>query len=137
MSALAENLNTRLREDTPVRVALGSPTGDTMPIHPGRAPDGATLPLVVWLQVASTNNESHGEASQMDDTLLQLSCYAATYAEARDLRRAVRNALENKPLDGGERLVDFTERDLFEPLIDAFHCVLECHALHDALAGAS
>jgi Protein of unknown function (DUF3168) len=142
--ALAENIFSKLKTDAGVIEALGSLVDpENVPIYPVQAPSKAPLPMVVWMQVSSSNNETQSEASELDSTWLQFSCFSdefgdgGGYKQARNLRRAVRKALENQRLDDGEVMVDFTERDLFEKPLDAWHCVLECHVLHNALAGAT
>jgi len=134
---LAEGIYATLKADAGVLVALGPQEASQYAIYPVRAPNGALFPNVVFFQVTSSNNEPHTGPSPMDDTWMQFSCYGSTYEEARNLRRAVRAAMEGKTLAGGEVPVDFTERDQYVNEIDAFHCILECHVLHDALAGAT
>jgi hypothetical protein len=137
MSALAENLFAKVSADAGVQAALGVSLAADVAFYPVRMPPGRALPAMVWFKVASSNNEPHSGVSPIDDSWLQISCYGTTYKQARDLRRAVRVALEAQTLASGEVMVDFTERDQFVDDTDAYHCILECHVLHDALAAVT
>lgn len=105
-------------------------------IYPGRAPQGVALPYVVYFMVASVPDQTHGETSQLDNTLAQFSCYAETYAQARDLRQAVRATLENQTLGNGSRPIIDTERDQFEEVANLYHHLLDVNFYHDPAAAA-
>jgi len=64
--------------------------------YPGRVPHNPDYPFVVSSEIASDAQETHGTATDaedtLDETLMQFSCYAPTLAVALAVRAAVRAA---------------------------------------------
>lgn len=133
---LSENIFTALSSDAGVLTALGAAAAPGA-IYPNRAPDSATLPFIVVQLVAGVIDATQKDTGQFSDSLFQFSCYGATYKAARDLRKAVLNAfiaLDVTGLAGAEKFTAETQRDLFETVTDAHHCILEMRFFHDPTA---
>lgn len=64
--------------------------------YPERAPQGAALPYLISNEITGTPLETHGTASDTEDTLdetdIQFTAFAETVAETLALRAAVRAA---------------------------------------------
>ena len=136
--ALAESIFAAISADTGVQAATGIAVAP-YPIYPNRAPDSAALPFIVTQLVAGVIDATQREPAtgQFMDVLMQFSCYASTYAAARNLRRAIINALlalDTTGLAAGEKFCLETERDLFEPLTDSHHCIIEVRFFCDPTA---
>ena len=88
-------------------------------------------------QVTGVIDNTQKDLGQFMDTLYQFSVFAATYKVARDIRKAIFAAfvaLDVTGLAGGEKFTVEVERDLFEPLTDAHHCILEVRFFCDPTA---
>ncbi len=134
--ALAESIFAALSGDAGVKTALGV-SASPYPIYPNRAPDGQALPFVVFTQVTGVIDNTHKDLTQFKDSLYQFSCYAATFAAARALRKAILTAfiaLDTSGLAAGEKFAVETERDLYEPTADAHHLILEVRFFSDPTA---
>ncbi len=65
-------------------------------MHPQRAPQGETLPYIVYSRITASNG-SHGvslDRGALREILFQVNCYAATYSEMDALVDAVRLAVD-------------------------------------------
>lgn len=69
--------------------------------YPVQAQQGVALPLVVWQTISAVQVNTHDKTAELEDVLVQFSCYGATYTEAHDLRKAVRLTLEGNALGNG------------------------------------
>ena len=70
------------------------------PVH---AQQDTALPYVVWQRISTTPLNTHDGPAELEDSLVQVTCYGATYTSAYDLRKAVRAIMENTPLANGAR----------------------------------
>lgn len=82
--------------------------------YPVQAPQSAAAPFNVWQRISSTPVNTHDGAAELDNVLVQFSCYAPTFTQAHDLRRAVRAALESVTLGNGASGIVANVRDGFE-----------------------
>ncbi len=65
-------------------------------MHPNVAPQGETLPYVVYTRITAANS-SHGislDRGGLREILFQVNCYAATYSEIDALADAIRLAVD-------------------------------------------
>lgn len=87
---------------------------------PVAAQQSTQLPYVVWQRIGTTPVASHEGPSDLESSLVQVTCYAATYSEAYDLRNAVRSVLDSNNIGGASGAVGVL-RDLRESseIVDA------------------
>src|SRR5690554_6339966 len=78
--------------DPNVTALLGS--GPTRFYLFGEADQGTVLPYAVWQRVAGTPENYLGTLPDADSYTLQIDVYAHTATEARNVARALRDALE-------------------------------------------
>jgi hypothetical protein len=95
-------------------------SGAAARIYPVLEQAGAVAPYVIFQPIAATPATTHGEAAQVKHTLVQFSCYAATYDGAATLREALIADLDNVPLASGEKSILQDERDGYEPQVDLY-----------------
>ena len=71
-------------------------TGTAMRCYPVEAPPGATLPLLVWQEIATDPATTHGEGTEprLDGHLVQLTALAATGIAAGGIIYQARLAIE-------------------------------------------
>jgi len=92
--------------DEAIFYALTSPgvtaiAGDrSFPVH---AQQGVTMPYIVWQRISTTPLNAHDGPAELEDSLIQFSCYAATYTAAYDLRKLLRATIEHTALMNGAR----------------------------------
>ena len=123
--ALAESIYAKLIADTPVLAPLGQSIGASIRIYPAQAPATPTVPYVVFQVISTDPTAAHNGPGTLDLTSVQFSIVAATYLAARDLRKAIRAALDAVTLAGGEKTVECTERDGFSDSVDQHVLLLE------------
>ena len=82
--------------------------------YPVQAPQSAAAPMVVWQRISSTPVNTHDGAAELDNVLVQFACYAPTFTQAHDLRRAVRAALESVTLGNSASGIVANVRDGIE-----------------------
>ena len=66
---------------------------DIVPLYPLVLPQGATLPAATFQRIASDLMYSHNGDSNLVFPLVQISVYARTMQEVRDVADAIRTAL--------------------------------------------
>lgn len=125
---LAEAIFAKLSADSAVAAIVGTR------IYANRAEQAAQFPYVVFTMVSSIPDQTHGEASELDSTLVQFSCYASTYHAARDLRQAVRAALENQTLSDGIKPIIDISRDQYEEAASVHHLIVDVSFWNDPAA---
>ena len=91
-------------------------------IYAIEAPPETLAPFVVWQRITSAIEKTH-DGADTQDILVQVSCYAETYAATCALREAVRTALDLGDAEGRTLLRDTRdskeqERDLYRSDID-------------------
>lgn len=69
--------------------------------YPVQAQQSVALPLVVWQTISAAQVNTHDKTAELEDVLVQFSCYGGTYTAAHDLRKAVRLTLEGNALGNG------------------------------------
>jgi hypothetical protein len=109
-------------------------TGSNCAAYPGKAPPKTPPTYVVFTGVASSAEVSHDESSDLDLTDIQFSIIADDYKAAWELRQAIRADLSDIELAGGEKAVDFDERDGFAEGIDAHVLLLDVSFWHNPSA---
>lgn len=87
MSVIEEAMVTRLLADATVAAAVGTR------IYPVAAPQGATMPHIVYQRISGPRVHSH-DGSDLAHPRFQFACNAATYAAAKALANAVREELD-------------------------------------------
>ena len=92
------------------------------------------MPFVVFSGISSQAEVTHDASNDFDQTEVQFSIAAATYAAALAIRKAIRADLADVALAGGEKAVDFTERDGFAEGIEAHVLLLDVSFWHDPSA---
>ena len=96
-----------------------------------QAPQKTAAPYLVYLVVNDDRDYTHQGFSGLCETMLQVDCYAATYAEAWLLAAEVTVALEAWPgSDDIQALFRITARDLPEEESKVHHVVLEFRIRH-------
>ena len=60
------------------------------------APQGVALPYVVWQTVSGLPENYIGNVPDIDSYTLQVDCYATTATAARNVAKAIRDAIETK-----------------------------------------
>lgn len=109
-------------------------SGSDCRVYPGQAPDEPTMPYVVFNGVSSNPAGTHDASSDFDEVTMQFSVIAATYLAAWQLRQAIRADLSDVTLAGGEKPVEFIERDGFAEGVDAHVLMLDVSIWHDPSA---
>jgi hypothetical protein len=90
-------------------------------VYPIRLPQSVTLPALTFQQVSGVRDLVHGQPSGMANPRIQITSWAATYAAANGLARAVRIALNGVDAVMGEpsgirvTALLVNEIELFEP----------------------
>jgi hypothetical protein len=82
---------------------------------------GAVTPYIVWMMVTSTTNNSLAGASDVQNTRLQIDCYAATQASRKALADSVVTALAAADFQN----VQLTSQNLYEQDVKLFRALLE------------
>ena len=89
--------------------------------HQDIARQGATAPYLVWLLVASPTNNSLQGASNVQNTRIQVDCYAASQAARQTLADVVVAAMAASSLSN----VRLSSQNLYEPEVKLFRTMLE------------
>ena len=88
-------LEEALRTHLLTNAALNAQVGGR--ISPGYLPDNATLPALALSRVSSIPEYSHEGNSGAIESRMEISCFAATYAEIKTLSANVKKAM--RPLE--------------------------------------
>lgn len=88
MSLVEEALVARLAAVTAVTDLVGAR------IYPLRAPEGVTPPFLVYQRIAATRETAFGANPGIARARIQLTAWGPTYASAKAVATAVRQALE-------------------------------------------
>ena len=88
-------------------------------VYPQSLPQKATLPALVYQQIAGKTDTTLENAAQLADELFQIACMAMSYKEAKQLSEKVRQALEGfKGTMGATVILGIfaeSERDFYDP----------------------
>lgn len=95
-------------------------SGSSCRVYPEQAPAVTRLPYAVVNHLATTPATTHGETYGTAHRLVQVSCFAATMAEALALRGAIVTDLDNVTLDDGDAAMLQDERSTYESAVDVF-----------------
>lgn len=128
--SLAASIFTKLSNVASATSALiGS--GSSCRLYPGQAPAQVALPYVVTTAISSQAEVTHDESNDFDQIDVQFTIIAATYLGALAIRKAIRADLADVALAGGEKAVDFTDRDGFSDGVDAHAMILDVTFWHN------
>lgn len=137
---LSDGLRSLLMQTPAVTAIIGTPS-DRAAKKPGppaagsgvwwvEMPEGSMLPGLVLSQIAGAGIPTMDGPDALHSARIQVSCYGTTYSDAKQLARAVRNALEgfagNLP-DGTQvgQTILASEMDAFEDAPFSFHCPID------------
>lgn len=95
-------------------------SGNSCRVYPEQAPASTRLPYAVVNHVSTSPATTHGETYGTAHRLVQVSCFAATMAEALALRSAIISDLDNVTLDDGDAAMLQDERSTYESAVDVF-----------------
>lgn len=97
-----------------------------------RAPQDVTLPYVVFFKVSGVREHSHEGASGLANPRFQISCFAETYYEAKQIAQQVQSALQGfSGTMGGDDGVSVNgsfyvnETDIYEEGTKLYHVALD------------
>jgi hypothetical protein len=89
-----DGLFTFLSSDSGVQALVGTARGDgTKGVFPTLAPDAATLPYCVYVQVSAEPVLAFEGVNRFQYSRYRFSCYGATFKSAKQLARAIVSAL--------------------------------------------
>lgn len=118
--SLGSDIYDRAKAATAFNTLIG---GSTAPrIYPTTAPQGATVPYVIWQQITATPAETHSDATLVRHNLVQFACFAETFEEADALREALITAYDNVELTGGDSPTLQDVRDGYEDAVSLYRC---------------
>lgn len=130
---LAESIFAKLSADAAVSALIGD--SDSCRLFPGVAPEGVALPYVVYTEIAADQDgATHDASSDFERMTVQFSIVAGKWSDARDTRKAIRNALTDATLTGGEKTVSFMPRQGFSDSVDAHVAMLDVDFWHNPSA---
>jgi hypothetical protein len=88
----------------------------TTKVYPVYAPQGTTVPFMVYDITSVTPNKTKGTASKVDEVVVRVSCFDLTLAAATGSATAVRTALDNKRdvANGFDRITFLSEQSDFD-----------------------
>lgn len=102
-----------------------------------QAPQGVTAPYVVFFKVSGPRVHSHDGASGLAHPRFQFSCFAKTYAAAKQIAGYIQTVLQGySGTLGGTGGVTVrgcfyeNETDLYEPDTGLFHIALDFYIWH-------
>jgi hypothetical protein len=95
-------------------------SGNSCRVYPEQAPAATRLPYAVVSHVSTAPATTHGETYGTAHRLVQVSCFAATMAEALALRSAIISDLDNVTLADGDAAMLQDERSTYESAVDVF-----------------
>ena len=84
---IEQGLVAHLLADGPVAAIIGTA------VHPGKIPQGAPLPAIVYSRSSSIRENTLAGPSDLVKVRMRLDCWHTTYADAKALADAVRIAL--------------------------------------------
>ncbi len=98
-------------------VGVGAIAADR--IYPSVLPEDETLPAITYFRVSTVRDPKFGADSIVVQSRIQVGCHASSYSGAKDLRDAVRTAVQRFGGTSGGVVVQVifieNERDDFEP----------------------
>lgn len=112
MTTTAEALVAVIAADAACQTHLGAAAAR---LYPLTVEQGSAYPAATYQQVAGTHVDSFDGIDTLNNPLIQVDCYAATLKAARDVAKAVRDAVD---ANAGLGAVVVSEREDFEADID-------------------
>lgn len=100
-------------------------------IFPELAPDKTVTPFVIWQEISTIAEESHGESDQLDATDVQFSCYASDKLTSLNLRTAVRAALTATGAFEGIKVIQPVLRSFPESPVRLYNSILDVTFMHN------
>ncbi|NUN51914.1 MAG: DUF3168 domain-containing protein [Planctomycetaceae bacterium] len=103
--------------------------------YPMELPQDETLPALVYSRISGVPEHHLTGRANIGRARFQVDCYAATPAEVKALKEAVREALDHySGAPAGEKIHAIyleSDRDFSEPSVDLYHVTLDFAVLHD------
>jgi hypothetical protein len=100
-----------------------------------KAPQDVTLPYVVLTKISSLRFHSHDGKSDLCETRLQMSCFAETYYNSKQVADAVRGVLDAYSGTSESVRIDscllINEQDLYESGDGIVHVALDFQIIHN------
>jgi len=102
-------------------------------IYPLALPQGSTLPAVTYQKVSQVRNRTLGNSGlKIARARFQISCWAASYADVKEMAERVKSVLQDynglMGGNGGVWVLDANiigERDIYEPEVDVYHLPID------------
>lgn len=127
---IEEALYTYLKSHTGLSALVGSR------IYPLKLPQNPTLPAVVYVKVSYAGERAMGTGNpRASRARFQFSCFAQSYASAKDVAEQVKLALQDYSglMGGGVTVLDTNvvgEVDVFEPDTGLYHVPVDVLLIH-------
>ena len=96
---------------------------------PVQAQQSTQRPYIVWQTISAAQLNTHDKTAELEDVVVQFTCYADSYTAAYDLRRALRTTLEGETLGNGSTgyVTDRRESSETTDAGDVFRADLDMH----------
>jgi hypothetical protein len=102
-----------------------------------RAPQDVTKPYIILTKISSVRNHAHDGSSHLAVSRFQLSIFATTYKETKDIAAQVQAALQAKSGNIGDSpyvetgsILYEDETDMFESDTGLYHCAVDYMVTH-------
>lgn len=118
--SLASAIFSVLSNDGPIALLIDS--GTSCRAYPSFVPAGTAAPYAMWQHIGSDPQATHDGPVGIQHDLVQVMCFARTYAEAVALRGAIVAALDGVLIDTGMNPTLQDERDSYEEAVDLHRC---------------
>jgi len=109
-------------------------------IYPLVLPRGSALPALTYQKISQTKERTLGNSSKITRARFQVSCWAASYAEGKEVAAQVQAALQDYcGLMGGDKGVQVLdvnvvgERDIYESDASVYHLPLDVMIIYYSL----
>lgn len=105
---LEEALRTVLVGDAGVSALVGTR------VYPLVIPNGASYPAIAYQTIGREMSQTQSGAISPEDARIQLTCVCTSYAGAKSLMEAIRNAVDGKDISGMTVFVESVRDDYAE-----------------------
>lgn len=96
----------------------------TAKVFPGIVPEGTVLPYIRHFQVGSIPSPDTDGSSKLDKITWQISCFAGTYSDVKDMSDDVRDALDEYADLFIER-ISFIDESYIQEGVNVHHMALD------------
>lgn len=128
----AENIEEAIHD---ILVADATVQDLTTRCYPSTLPQDPTYPLILYMRVYGARENALEGPVGMANPHFQIEAWAKTYAAAKALAKAVRNALNGyRGTSGLVRIGSFliqSERDVYEPAVACHRIIMDYSIWHD------